>query len=71
VLCGLDEPTAHLDPPTARTLVRDLPAARALLAGRVVVCVTHDEDVQRAGDTVVRLGTPERLAAGTGRRPGA
>jgi len=49
----LDEPTAHLDQPTARALVEDL---RRALAGRVVVCVTHDDDVQRAGDTVVRLG---------------
>ncbi|MGY1886546.1 thiol reductant ABC exporter subunit CydC [Blastococcus sp. SYSU DS0753] len=48
----LDEPTAHLDAPTAAALVRDL---RAALAGRVVVCVTHDE-LESAGDTVVRLG---------------
>ena len=40
----LDEPTAHLDPPTAAALVRDL---RAALAGRVVVCVTHDDAVER------------------------
>ncbi|MGY1690996.1 thiol reductant ABC exporter subunit CydC [Geodermatophilus sp. SYSU D01105] len=51
----LDEPTAHLDPPTAAALVRDL---RGALAGRVVVCVTHDDDVERPGDTVVRLGAP-------------
>ena len=25
------------------------------LAGRVVVCVTHDDDVEQPGDTVVRL----------------
>jgi ATP-binding cassette subfamily C protein CydCD len=57
----LDEPTAHLDPPTARALVADL---RAALAGRVVVCVTHDDDVERPGDTVVRLGaTPARSRA--------
>jgi ATP-binding cassette subfamily C protein CydCD len=47
----LDEPTAHLDPPTAAALVDDL---RRALAGRVVVCVTHDE-LERPGDTVVRL----------------
>jgi ATP-binding cassette, subfamily C, bacterial CydCD len=57
----LDEPTAHLDPPTAAALVRDL---RAALAGRVVVCVTHGDDLGSPGDTVVRLvpqaalGTP-------------
>ncbi|WP_142459401.1 thiol reductant ABC exporter subunit CydC [Geodermatophilus aquaeductus] len=50
----LDEPTAHLDPPTAAALVRDL---RAALAGRVVVCVTHDDALEQPGDTVVRLGT--------------
>jgi ATP-binding cassette subfamily C protein CydCD len=47
----LDEPTAHLDAPTAGALLDDL---RRALAGRVVVCVTHDE-VERPGDTVVRL----------------
>jgi ATP-binding cassette subfamily C protein CydCD len=57
----LDEPTAHLDPPTARALLADL---RTALAGRVVVCVTHDADVERPGDTVVRLGaTPARTPA--------
>ncbi|MGX5657613.1 ATP-binding cassette domain-containing protein, partial [Geodermatophilus nigrescens] len=49
----LDEPTAHLDPPTAAALVADL---RRALAGRVVVCVTHDDAVERPGDTVLRLG---------------
>ncbi|MGY1760416.1 thiol reductant ABC exporter subunit CydC [Geodermatophilus sp. SYSU D00779] len=49
----LDEPTAHLDPPTAAALLRDL---RAALAGRVVVCVTHDDAVERPGDTVARIG---------------
>jgi ATP-binding cassette subfamily C protein CydCD len=48
----LDEPTAHLDAPTAAALVADL---RRALAGRVVVCVTHDDDVDRPGDTVVEL----------------
>jgi ATP-binding cassette subfamily C protein CydCD len=55
----LDEPTAHLDPPTAAALVGDL---RRALAGRVVVCVTHDDAVERPGDTVVRLGV--RVGAG-------
>jgi ATP-binding cassette subfamily C protein CydCD len=49
----LDEPTAHLDPPTAAALVRDL---RTALAGKVVVCVTHDDVLEQPGDTVVRLG---------------
>jgi ATP-binding cassette subfamily C protein CydCD len=59
----LDEPTAHLDPPTAAALVDDL---RAALAGRVVVCVTHDDDVERPGDTVVVFG--ERVVTPAGRR---
>ncbi|WNV74040.1 thiol reductant ABC exporter subunit CydC [Geodermatophilus sp. DSM 44513] len=57
----LDEPTAHLDPPTAAALLGDL---RAALAGRVVVCVTHDDTVERAGDTVVRLGSAEPARVG-------
>ncbi|WP_104523378.1 thiol reductant ABC exporter subunit CydC [Blastococcus atacamensis] len=56
----LDEPTAHLDAPTAAALLGDL---RSGLAGRLVVCVTHDDDVERAGDTVLRLGAaPARSA---------
>jgi ATP-binding cassette, subfamily C, bacterial CydCD len=32
--------------------------------GRVVVCVTHDDDVEQPGDTVVRLARDEaRLPA--------
>jgi ATP-binding cassette subfamily C protein CydCD len=53
VVVLLDEPTAHLDPPTAAALVRDL---RTALAGRVVVCVTHDDAVAAPGDRLVRLG---------------
>jgi len=56
----LDEPTAHLDAPTAAALVRDL---RAALAGKVVVCVTHD-DLAEPGDTVVRLTAAEPVCAG-------
>jgi ATP-binding cassette subfamily C protein CydCD len=56
----LDEPTAHLDAPTAGALLGDL---RAALAGRLVVCVTHD-DLERPGDTVVRLGAHATLASG-------
>jgi ATP-binding cassette subfamily C protein CydCD len=55
----LDEPTAHLDPPTATALVRDL---RTALAGRVVVCVTHDE-LEESDDTVLRLGAGEPARA--------
>ncbi|MGY1667886.1 thiol reductant ABC exporter subunit CydC [Geodermatophilus sp. SYSU D00696] len=56
----LDEPTAHLDPPTAAVLVADL---RQALAGRVVVCVTHDDAVERPGDTVLDLGAREAVPA--------
>jgi len=60
----LDEPTAHLDVPTAEALVRDL---RAALAGRVVVCVTHD-DLEEPGDTVVSLGRrPARVVGSPSR----
>jgi ATP-binding cassette subfamily C protein CydCD len=57
----LDEPTAHLDRPTADALTGDL---RTALAGRVVVCVTHDDDVERPGDTVVRLTAGTAVPAG-------
>jgi ATP-binding cassette subfamily C protein CydCD len=57
----LDEPTAHLDAPTAAALLRDL---RTALAGRVVVCVTHDE-VEQPGDTVVRLRAEAPVPAGS------
>jgi hypothetical protein len=49
-----------LDAPTAETLVRDL---RAALAGRVVVCLTHD-DLDEPADTVVRLRADEPVRAG-------
>jgi ATP-binding cassette subfamily C protein CydCD len=55
----LDEPTAHLDPPTAQALLVDL---RRALAGRLVVCVTHDQQLAGAEDTVLRLDGRERLA---------
>ena len=49
----LDEPTAHLDPPTAAALVADL---RRALAGRLVVCVTHDPALVGDRDSVLELG---------------
>ncbi len=57
----LDEPTAHLDRPTADALVRDL---RTALAGRVVVCVTHDGRVAGPDDTTLTLGSRARVAVG-------
>ncbi|MFQ1003824.1 thiol reductant ABC exporter subunit CydC [Modestobacter sp. SSW1-42] len=51
----LDEPTAHLDPPTAAALVADL---RRALADRLVVCVTHDPALagERDGELVLTGG---------------
>ncbi|GHF24578.1 thiol reductant ABC exporter subunit CydC [Pseudolysinimonas yzui] len=49
----LDEPTAHLDGPTADALMGDL---RAALSDRIVVLVTHRMQDRRDGDPVVRLG---------------
>jgi ATP-binding cassette subfamily C protein CydCD len=49
----LDEPTTHLDAPTAAALVADL---RRALAGRLVVCVTHDPALAGDGDSVLVLG---------------
>jgi putative ABC transport system ATP-binding protein len=48
-----DEPTGNLDEPTAN-LVLDL-LARLTREGRTVVMVTHERDVSRLADLVVRL----------------
>ncbi|MCU1607093.1 MAG: cydD, partial [Modestobacter sp.] len=55
----LDEPTAHLDPPTAQALLIDL---RRALAGRLVVCVTHDRQLAETEDVVLHLAGREALA---------
>jgi len=60
----LDEPTAHLDGPAART-VRD--AVERLMAGRTVVLVTHDLAWTRHADRAIvldagRLTEPEMAA---------
>lgn len=51
----LDEPTAHLDPPTAAAMMADV---RAATAGRVVVLVSHRRADRRSGDAVVTLPGP-------------
>ncbi|QXG76626.1 thiol reductant ABC exporter subunit CydC [Modestobacter sp. L9-4] len=56
----LDEPTAHLDPPTAAALVADL---RRALADRLVVCVTHDPAVAGERDTELVLTGASTVAA--------
>lgn len=49
----LDEPTAHLDAPTAAAMMADV---RGATADRVVVLVSHRADDRRSDDAVVRLG---------------
>lgn len=49
----LDEPTAHLDEETARSLMADL---RANLRSRTVVMVTHDSALITDDDRVIDLG---------------
>jgi ATP-binding cassette subfamily C protein CydCD len=61
----LDEPTAHLDEPTARALMHDI---RRASADRLVVLVSHRADDREEGDRVIELGaddvhTPSRGAA--------
>jgi len=60
----LDEPTAHLDPGSARDLAGVLAALRA---GRTVVEVRHDHELAAGADRVLRLDggrlRPARLAA--------
>jgi ATP-binding cassette, subfamily C, bacterial CydC len=48
----LDEPTAHLDPPTGRALLSDLLAATA---GRTVLLITHDPDELDDVDQIIVL----------------
>lgn len=48
----LDEPTAHLDEPTARALMSDL---RDVYRDRIVVLVTHHADEVEPGDVRLRL----------------
>lgn len=49
----LDEPTAHLDAPTAAAMMDDI---RAASADRITVLVSHRPADVRAGDRVIRLG---------------
>lgn len=48
----LDEPTAHLDEPTAAAMMTDV---RAATADRVVMLVSHRRADRHAGDSIVRL----------------
>ncbi|MDR2998229.1 MAG: thiol reductant ABC exporter subunit CydC, partial [Microbacterium sp.] len=49
----LDEPTAHLDAPTAAAMMADV---RSATEDRIVVLVSHRADDRRAGDGLLRLG---------------
>jgi ATP-binding cassette subfamily C protein CydCD len=50
----LDEPTAHLDAPTAAAMMSDL---RAATRDRIVVLVTHRAEDRRPGDRMLHLGS--------------
>jgi ABC-type transport system involved in cytochrome bd biosynthesis fused ATPase/permease subunit len=51
----LDEPTAHLDPETARTVMDDVLAAAS---GRSVLLITHRPEGLEHMDEVVVLDAP-------------
>ena len=56
----LDEPTTGLDSDTAQRLIDPL---RALLAGRTAVLITHDSQLMRFADRVIRLDPVQAAAA--------
>jgi len=60
----LDEPTAHLDSPTAQRLVEDVFAGAG---DRCVLPITHRPEGLDLADELVVL--PDRYAAGEGRPP--
>ena len=57
----LDEPTAHLDRPTAAAMMADV---RGATADRIVVLVSHRQADRREADSVVRLGDEAVPVAG-------
>ncbi|MEO6999058.1 MAG: thiol reductant ABC exporter subunit CydC [Terracoccus sp.] len=59
----LDEPVAHLDSSTARTVVADLLAEGALERCRTIVMVTHRDEGLDLFDRVVELAAPYPTAA--------
>jgi len=63
-----DEPTANLDSATAQTITRLLLAA-ARERGAAVVLVTHDPDVARHADRLVRLRSGRVDPPDAGERP--
>jgi ABC-type multidrug transport system fused ATPase/permease subunit len=61
----LDEPTAHLDPPTARALTADL---LAVTRGRATLLITHDLDGLDEVDEIVVLDAGRVSQRGTHRQ---
>ena len=59
----LDEPTAHLDPDTERSILDRL---QALACGRTVVMATHAQAAQRIAGRRIELGVPSRRIAMAG-----
>ncbi|QMU98703.1 thiol reductant ABC exporter subunit CydC [Microbacterium esteraromaticum] len=57
----LDEPTAHLDQPTAAAMMADI---REATADRIVVLVSHRRADRRGDDELVHLGSSAVAAAG-------
>jgi ATP-binding cassette, subfamily C, bacterial CydC len=57
----LDEPTEHLDDPTAVALTSDLLAAAG---DRTVLLITHRADIARSVDRVIDLGLAVAVPAG-------
>jgi ABC-type transport system involved in cytochrome bd biosynthesis fused ATPase/permease subunit len=53
----LDEPTAHLDSPTAQRLIEDVFTAAE---GRCVLLITHRPEGIDLADELVHLREPER-----------
>jgi ATP-binding cassette subfamily C protein CydD len=51
----LDEPTAHLDPESRRTVIRSI--GRVADRGATVVVATQDESVVAAADRVVEVSS--------------
>jgi putative ABC transport system ATP-binding protein len=65
-----DEPTASLDPENGERVARDLDALAQ--AGKIVVCVTHDQNLAAHASTVLEMHEGQMtLRAPAGRAPGS
>jgi ATP-binding cassette subfamily C protein CydD len=62
----MDEPTAHLDPASARQIGE---AIDTVLADRTVILVSHDRGWTGATGRVIRLDRPELLSPPWSARP--